>query len=53
MKIGNIASIDHNVKFELSEIVKIDGDGVTVKLCTTGEQLTLYPEELVIVADSL
>lgn len=58
MKIGNLATIDHNGKYELSEIVgfgkdRANGQTVTVKLCSTGEQLTLYPEELIIIADSL
>ena len=53
MKIKNIVSIDHNGQFELSEVTAINGDQITVKLCTTGEVLTVYPEECVLIADSL
>ena len=53
MKPGNVASIDHNGNFELSEITDIQGDQITVKLCSTGEVLTVYPEELIVLTDSL
>jgi hypothetical protein len=59
MKIKNIVSIEYMVnQYELAEVIsfgidRANGKTVTVKLCTSGEVLTVYPEELIVVADSL
>lgn len=53
MKKGNIATIDHNGRFLLCEVMTIKHDKITVKIFTTGKEMTVYDNELIIVADSL